>query len=338
MEPGVRAAEHPRVTSSSKVRSAGSGSLLARVALIAGVSTTVLWGPLGCVSSGRSVRGPQAAPTPPMTSAPAEHVVLLTQGVAIEADQGWTLTSERAVPPPYVLGGMARAESASPQGYSALTDRTSLVRIHYPGRPEPLYGLLAFYEVLANAPGAVQRAYRVAIPRERVEQATGGLVSVVYQPYDVRTPSGETETFISWALWLSDAPLRPGAPTALATAADWASAATVLRPGFDRISLEVPVHARRISADRLGFTGVRQYFPAVPQHVLELGADMELRFGMNRCAALVIVADDGSGWALPFCEDVSRMIQRPFAAGRYRVYVGAHDPQARHTLEVTEIR
>jgi hypothetical protein len=84
------------------------------------------------------------------------------------------------------------------------------VRVHVDGLDEPLHGLLAFFPVDATAEGSARRIYRMDVPRGYIERASGGNVSVVYQPYNATVVdafgASSTVTYVAWALWLSDVP------------------------------------------------------------------------------------------------------------------------------------
>lgn len=89
------------------------------------------------------------------------------------------------------------------------------VRVHVAGHDRPLHGLLAFFPVYSTAEGSAGRLYRMDIPDRYIEQAAGGNVAVIYQPYEARyryrgATSGDIEIRkperVSWALWMSDVP------------------------------------------------------------------------------------------------------------------------------------
>jgi hypothetical protein len=173
----------------------------------------------------------------------APTAVLLTEGVRItrgSGDQGWELRSGESVPTPIrssfraglsdgKLFHIERGHPKYPKKFGmpvidalgeALRKRAQMVEVFVSGRAKPLYGVLALCPLAQNTPdSSVRRTYRIQIPAQRIEQATGGRISVVYEPYLHPDPGGFTWGWerdydaIAWILWLSDAPLSRGGPT-----------------------------------------------------------------------------------------------------------------------------
>ena len=154
----------------------------------------------------------------PMTTTPA-FAAILTEDVVIEDEQGMFSLSNEGDPvgPPFrnkwlefdLDDGQILERYAD-----AIRAGARRVRVTVPGAKKPLYGVLALSPVAMTKDNkAEQRAYRIAIPADRVEQAQGGRVSVVYQPYTWKRGFwilwGQKFyecTRASWFLWLSDVP------------------------------------------------------------------------------------------------------------------------------------
>lgn len=140
----------------------------------------------------------------PMTSG-----ILATPGCKITAEDGsFTIESGQEFQPPFQMIKISHryrsnSDLSGMVNFSAdfLKDGAKRVRVTVPGRPQPLYGVLALFEIsdLGTGPGA--RSYRIEIPQQYVDGATSGRVSVVYETY--QTPAW---LFPSWILWLSDQP------------------------------------------------------------------------------------------------------------------------------------
>ncbi|MHC5022144.1 MAG: hypothetical protein ACYTGX_18985 [Planctomycetota bacterium] len=163
------------------------------------------------------------------------NAVVLTEGAEIAAaDASWKLSGGELVPAPFTteliveVRGQELWEAGEhfhhlqvPEWAVSILDGgpaeavdfgAQQVRVTYPGREKPLYGILALCPVAdATSDSAVKRAYRIEIPPERVEQATAGRVSVVYRPYKGH-PHFPFNDMVAWILWLSDVPLEPGTP------------------------------------------------------------------------------------------------------------------------------
>ena len=65
----------------------------------------------------------------------------------------------------------------------------------------PLYGVLAFCKVNANAVGPASRSYLIQVPQNYIDAASNGGISVVYEV--VSNARGGDEGY-GWVLWLSD--------------------------------------------------------------------------------------------------------------------------------------
>jgi hypothetical protein len=200
------------------------------VAAVAGVATLSF----GC--------GPKLldAPGLPYAQTPT-FVAMLTPGVTIEGVDGrWRITGQDPSTPPFLSAWPDEIpRSASP----ALLEQSSHFArtgarpcwVKVPGRDKPLFGLLALFPVFTTSsnPSAL-RTYRMDVPSSNVQQALGGQISVLYEPYPysydtlgadrkgnqyVTQAQGEVA---SWVLWISDVPFVPGptvAPVMVAPAA-----------------------------------------------------------------------------------------------------------------------
>ncbi len=175
-------------------------------------------------TAGCAPKPPPPAPaveTPSFVQAP--QVYLLTEGVTIEAEEDtWSIRGGEPVPPPFTsefweledgVGGMLSE-------YQAALDAGAMrVRVTIPSLDEPMYGVLALLPVADTATSIPpKRTYRIQIPENRVQEARGGLISFIYQPYRytyeralydeyTRTYTVEEKTsgeIPSWVLWLSD--------------------------------------------------------------------------------------------------------------------------------------
>jgi hypothetical protein len=154
---------------------------------------------------------------------------ILNEGVMIEAADGkWELPAGEPVAPPFVgrwPGGAAMpATGELLEKYGAFLSAGAVrCRVVVPGRKKPLYGVLALLPVFENSKSSsARRTYRISIPAERIEQALGGHVSVVYEPYPYSyqaiAKDKEGREFYadqmaeaaSWVLWISDAPFAGG--------------------------------------------------------------------------------------------------------------------------------
>jgi hypothetical protein len=87
------------------------------------------------------------------------------------------------------------------------------VRVTYPGLAQPLYGVLAFCQLVHGYAGAAARSYRVEVPQSYVDATNGGLMSVVYEKYTVANVD-----YAAWLLWLSREPIPAAAAPAASPA------------------------------------------------------------------------------------------------------------------------
>lgn len=142
----------------------------------------------------------------PMTSG-----ILATPGCKITAeDNSFSIVSGQEFQPPFQMAKRTGYVTASDNSFPGLVnlckDALSLgakrVRVTVPGRAEPLYGVLGLYQIWNSGTGPGSRSYRIEIPQQYIDAATGGGVSAVYETYN--GPSGSYYT--SWVLWLSDQP------------------------------------------------------------------------------------------------------------------------------------
>jgi hypothetical protein len=174
---------------------------------------------------------PSHLPPPEMPSAASPtFVAMLTPGVSIQGDDGkWQVAGEDPVsPPPFQSDWPADlTRGATPKllelsaHFTATGARHCWVKV--PGRDKALYGVLALLPVFSTSSNpSAKRTYRMDIPGANVDQARGGQISVVYEPYPyaykaiekdakgkeyVADASGEMP---SWILWISDVPFAGG--------------------------------------------------------------------------------------------------------------------------------
>jgi hypothetical protein len=152
---------------------------------------------------------------------PYESGALQGEGVRIEAEDGSFVLKEGRFTPPFQTFHASDANSiffaaftngSPPPGVPlinsydlALRQGAKKVRVFHPAANEPLYGVLALNKRMFKfATGASARSYLIRIPDSYVNEATGGGVSVVYEPVSWKgQPKGE---IIGWALWMSDSP------------------------------------------------------------------------------------------------------------------------------------
>ena len=160
------------------------------------------------------------------------HVAMLTEGAEITAENSdWKLAGTDPVKPPFLSDGPQQVPSDGIlDAYDEfLATGAELVRIRVPGREKALYGVLHLGRVFETSlETSAKRTYRISIPPNRVADALGGQVSVVYQPYSYQReavasdPAGnqfyvkKKDSSASWVLWLSDAPF-PGQEASVAT-------------------------------------------------------------------------------------------------------------------------
>ena len=156
---------------------------------------------------------------------PMNSGILATPGCVITAqDKSFTIVSGQEFQPTFQLGksavfgdlgnSMAAPPGDTPRGGvnfygQALSAGAKRVRVTVPGRAEPLYGVLALFEISDLGTGPGSRSYRIEIPQQYIDEAAGGRTSVVYESYE--RPGSFYYTVSdykmpSWALWLSDQP------------------------------------------------------------------------------------------------------------------------------------
>jgi hypothetical protein len=167
-------------------------------------------------------------PALPDAAAPT-FLSVLTEGVVIEAEDGsWDVGSGDPVRPPF---GSNAPGGAAPVASGALLEKYTdyvqagarHVRVKVPGRNKPLYGVLALLPVFSTSTSSsARRTFRIDIPNSRIQEALGGQVSVIYEPYPyshktvAKNENGDDELkdsqaeAPSWILWVSDAPFAGG--------------------------------------------------------------------------------------------------------------------------------
>jgi hypothetical protein len=80
------------------------------------------------------------------------------------------------------------------------------VRVQYPGMKDPLYGVLAFCRVYAEA-GAVTRSYLLRITPEDVAATADGAIRVMFESTGANLGGKAEYGHLAWILWLSRLPL-----------------------------------------------------------------------------------------------------------------------------------
>lgn len=139
---------------------------------------------------------------------PARSGILATQGCTIKADDdSFTIESGQEFQPPFQTAEnkfILRSLANDQKDLVRLSDRALQtgavrVRVTVPGVAKPLYGVLALFPISNSGEGPGSRSYRIVVPQEYVDAATGGNISVVYETYQVPGMN-----MPSWILWLSD--------------------------------------------------------------------------------------------------------------------------------------
>ena len=134
-----------------------------------------------------------------MRVVPSE-VFASTPGLVIEGNDFRIATGE-AIPLPFVMAP-ARADEDIIDLYDEYRDEGAReVRVHIPGREEPLHGLLSLHALPETAKGPARRSLSVQVPQRYVDAATNGRVSVVFEPVNA-----DPDTYYGWVLWMSDRP------------------------------------------------------------------------------------------------------------------------------------
>jgi hypothetical protein len=176
--------------------------------------------------------GPPPIEIPPLPSAaPPTFIAMLTPGVSIESLDGrWHIAGEDPAQPPFTSAWPDEIpRQASPQllelsgHFLARGAQPCWVRVL--GREKPLYGVLALLPVFSTATNpSARRTYRMDVPQANVQQALGGQISVLFEPYPYAYQTVATSAkgvsyvtdvageVASWVLWISDVPFVPGSP------------------------------------------------------------------------------------------------------------------------------
>lgn len=182
-----------------------------RLSRLLGLFTLLLG---GLASFGCATGAPQGARIKP------EFATLLDSGIVIrEANGEWTLTQGGAPLRPARVAnvGYWSYVTASNQRYTFSNYSAMLklgtpqqlphydVRVTVAGRDQPLYGILLLSTLPSSVTDATaRRTWRIAIPSQYINAATGGVVSYVHGKISV-PQQGE---YANWILWMSDYPLK----------------------------------------------------------------------------------------------------------------------------------
>lgn len=134
-----------------------------------------------------------------MTVVPNE-VFTSTPGVVLEGE-GFALREGEPIALPYALAPAREREDLVNQYDDFRDDGARQVRVRVPGLETPLYGVLSLHQLPPDARGPARRSLSVQIPKQYVDAASDGRVSVVYEP----VASGDAQ-YYGWILWLSDRP------------------------------------------------------------------------------------------------------------------------------------
>lgn len=127
--------------------------------------------------------------------------MLNTSGAQIEQHEQFVIKSGQLFDTPFALDPQEYDKNArwTERFEAAVNSGARRVRVMVPGRTEPLFGVLALYQVPEKATGPGARSYSIQIPQSYVDEASDGRISVVYELVPV-----ENNRFVSWMLWLSD--------------------------------------------------------------------------------------------------------------------------------------
>jgi hypothetical protein len=140
--------------------------------------------------------------------------ILSAEGVVITAmDGSFTIEQGHQIRTPFQSRDcVVHPESENYSYGEAMGARR--VRVQYPGLSTPLYGMLSFCPVNAEAAnaGPVARSHSIRIPRNYVDDTNDGRITVVYEPYGWHVVvAGSPHEVPAWVLWLSREPF-PGGP------------------------------------------------------------------------------------------------------------------------------
>ncbi len=173
--------------------------------------------------------GPKHLPPPelPPSEAP-QFIAMLTPGVTIEDQQHkWVITGDTPTSPPFISDWPETlTRGASPKLLELSSHFTAkgaqYCSIKVPSVDKPFYCVLALLPVFSTSSNpSAKRTYRMSVDDRNVEEARGGQVSVVYEPYPYTyrkielDPKGHEYVaeapgeVASWILWISDVPF-PG--------------------------------------------------------------------------------------------------------------------------------
>lgn len=151
-------------------------------------------------------RGRPAYPKAPPYG-PAPRVSVFTPGVVLTADDGAFTLDESGGPAPLDLGSGCSRPGTEDVDFFVLA---GAARVTVTLSPElatsadgeaTLYGLLAVCGVPPGSSGPATREYGIQVPANRVEQTSGGRVSVVYEEF-----AGGASPDVAWVLFLSRRP------------------------------------------------------------------------------------------------------------------------------------
>lgn len=187
-----------------------------------GVDHTTYWLWTGDGQNEHYVVVRSALPGSPMDRAGlvGANVMELGGHEMMTGDDFWNLVGFDHLQPGTQLSFKASRQDGSVFSGSLTADacpKPHPVKVEVAGQDKPLDGLMVFNRVPSTSDANVQRVWHVEIPDHYLAEATGGRVSVVFQPFsfsyqsrevisnEVQTTRAEST---SWILWMSDLPLQ----------------------------------------------------------------------------------------------------------------------------------
>lgn len=137
----------------------------------------------------------------------APRTIVTTPGIVIDAEDGsFRLAPDDAAPTPF-LAYDCPALPTTGNADLGLRLGGRRVRVHHPGGGEPLYGVLSICPLHPQASALVHRIYDVRVEAVRIEETTGGRVSVAFEPHGPpKVYQDGAHSVPAWVLWLSRTP------------------------------------------------------------------------------------------------------------------------------------